>query len=122
MTAEARRRAEALGRRAETLALWFLRAKGYRLLARDFRAPVGEIDLVVRRGRTVAFVEVKRRDSRDAAIFAVTPRQQSRIAAAARTFLAGRPDLARCDMRFDVVAVGGGPLPLHLPDAWRPEF
>ncbi len=122
MTADARRRAEAAGRRAETIAAWYLRAKGYRVLARGEKSRVGEIDLIVRRGRTVAFVEVKRRESRAAAILAVSPRQRARIAAAAERFIAGRADLARCDMRFDIVAVGGGLVPTHLADAWRPGF
>ena len=67
-----RRLAERRGRRAETLAAWYLRLKGYRILARRYRTPVGEIDLIVRRGRLVAFVEVKRRPTEAEAAEAVT--------------------------------------------------
>ncbi|KGM35390.1 YraN family protein, partial [Inquilinus limosus] len=56
---ESRRRAEAFGHRAERAAAWLLRAKGWRILARRLKTPLGEIDIVALRGRTVAFVEVK---------------------------------------------------------------
>ena len=61
MSRQRRRRAYGLGRRAEWMAAWWLRLKGYRILARDFRVAVGEIDLIARRGRTLALVEVKAR-------------------------------------------------------------
>lgn len=124
MSVEKRRQAEAAGRRAETLAAWFLRCKGYRVLERGFRTPMGEIDLIVKRGRTVVFVEVKRRESRDAALYAVTRKQRHRIEAAAGAYLA-RYAGAAPDVRFDIVAIGHGirwGLPLHLADAWRPGF
>ena len=57
----ARRTAYLFGQKAETLAALWLRLKGYRILARRFRAPPGEIDLVARRGRVLALVEVKAR-------------------------------------------------------------
>lgn len=63
-----RQRAERRGRRAEKIAAWFLRAKGYAVLARRYKTPVGEIDLVARRGRTLAFVEVKARKEGEAAL------------------------------------------------------
>ena len=56
-----RRRAERGGRRAETIAAWWLRLKGWTILARRVRTPVGEVDLVARRGRVTAFIEVKAR-------------------------------------------------------------
>ena len=68
-----RRKAERRGRRAELIAAWYLRLKLYRVLARRYRTPVGEIDLIVRRGRTIVFVEVKHRPSEAEALEAVPP-------------------------------------------------
>ena len=121
-TADTRRRAWRYGRLAEAAAAGWLRLKGYRVVARRFRTPLGEVDLVVRRGRTLAFVEVKARHEAAAALEAVTPRQRGRIGRAAQAFLVRRPDLADCDLRFDVVIVGRGRPPRHLADAWRPGF
>lgn len=118
---EKRRRAWRFGRLAEELAVWLLRAKGFRVLARDFRAPVGEIDIVARRGGLLIFVEVKaRRDIAEAAE-AAGARQRARIERAALAFLVGRPRLAGLDMRFDLMLVEPGRWPCHLPDAWRPD-
>jgi putative endonuclease len=117
-TAEHRRRDEA-GRRAEAVSAWFLRLKGYRILARRFRTPVGEIDIVAQRGRVVAFVEVKARASPAVALESVSARQQRRIRRAAEAFLQRRPDIAGCDLRFDLVAVSPWQLPAHVIDAWR---
>src|SRR5579863_8834413 len=75
------------GLSAESRAAAFLIAKGYRILAKRFRTPHGEIDLVARRRNLVAFVEVKARDTLDDAAYAVTPRQQARIIAAAQIWL-----------------------------------
>lgn len=116
---ERRRKAERRGRWAESLCLWSLRLRGYRILARDYRVPVGEIDILARRGGTLAAIEVKARDDQAAAAEAVTPRQRRRITRAAAYFLSGRPSLARLTVRFDVMLVMPGRLPLHLRDAWR---
>ncbi len=116
-----RQRRDSLGRRAEAKSLWFLRLRGYRIPARRVRTPRGEIDLVVRRGGTVAFVEVKARRSLAAAAEAITPRQRRRIARAAEAFLAGRPDLSGLDVRLDAIFVVPGRLPVHLRDAWQVE-
>jgi len=115
-----RKRAYRLGRAAETLCAVFLVLRGYRILARDYRCPVGEIDLVCRRGRRVAFVEVKARHDRGRAAEAVTPAQRARIARAAAHFLARHPHLETCEARFDVILVTPRRLPQHLADAWRP--
>ncbi|WP_119422880.1 YraN family protein [Desertibaculum subflavum] len=120
-SATARRRlAERRGHGAERLAAMLLRLKGYRILARGFRLPVGEIDLVAARGGVVAFVEVKRRGDLVGAIEAISSRQRRRIARAAEAFMAARPDLAGKDQRFDVVLVAPRRLPRHILDAWRP--
>lgn len=115
-----RRRAWARGFAAEGLATWVLRLKGYRILARRLRTPVGEIDIVARRAHLVAFVEVKARADYSQAVYSVTEYQQRRIERAAQFFLATHPALAGLDQRFDVMVVTPGRLPTHLADAWRP--
>jgi putative endonuclease len=107
-----------LGLSAETRAAALLLAKGYRIVARRWRSPVGEIDLVARRGRVLVFVEVKARVSFDDAAEAVTPRQQRRITAAAAAWLASHPHDADRDIRFDVVLVAPWRIPRHLPAAF----
>jgi len=120
-SATARRQAaERSGRGAERLAAALLRLKGYRILARGFRLPVGEIDLIARRRGIVAFVEVKRRGDMTGAIESISSRQRRRIAHAAEAFIAGRPELAALSLRFDVVLVAPRRLPRHILDAWRP--
>jgi putative endonuclease len=79
------------GRIAETAAMLLLLAKGYRILARRWRAPGAEIDIVARRGGTIVFVEVKARRSMDLAEIALTPAQRRRITRAAELFLARHP-------------------------------
>lgn len=116
-----RRAAERRGLRAETWAALWLILKGYRILARRFRAPAGEVDLVVRRGPVVVAVEVKARIGLEAAVDAVSPRQRMRVARVLESFLAGRVELAGLDRRFDLVAIRPWRLPVHLPDVWRPR-
>ncbi|GGF33010.1 UPF0102 protein [Aliidongia dinghuensis] len=118
MTRE-RRAAERHGHRSEAIAAWWLRLKGYRIVARRYKTAAGEIDLIVRRGRVLVFVEVKARADFRAAADAVSPRQQHRIARAASQFLATRPDLADLDQRFDALLIVRRTWPRHLPDAWR---
>jgi putative endonuclease len=113
-----RQRAERTGRRAETVALWYLRLKFYRLLARRYRTPAGEIDLIVRRGRTIVFVEVKQRPDEAAGIEAVTARSRARIARAAAIWIAAHPTAAGLDQRFDVVVAPPRRRPRHLVSAF----
>ncbi|MCB1379201.1 MAG: YraN family protein [Alphaproteobacteria bacterium] len=113
-----RRSAEQSGRFAEYLALLYLSLKGYRLLAHRYRSPVGEIDLVMRRGGTTAFIEVKQRASIDAAIQSVTPHQSRRIAAAARSFMAHDRMAAMQACRFDIVAICPYHWPRHIENAF----
>jgi putative endonuclease len=114
-------RHERWGRLAERVAAWSLRLRGYRVLARRYRTPLGEIDLIVRRGRLLAFVEVKGRADLAAALGALGQRQRQRMARAAELFLLHHPSHADCALRFDLVAVRPWRPPRHLPDAWRPE-
>lgn len=121
MTRPARQRAEIRGRRAEWLAALFLRLKGYRILAERHRNRAGEIDIIARRGGTIAFVEVKARDDLAAALEAVTPSARRRISRAAQLWLASHPELAHIPLRYDIVVLQPGRLPLHRRDAWRIE-
>ena len=102
------------GLSAETRAAAYLMAKGYRILQKRFRTPYGEIDLVARRRHLVAFVEVKARASLDEAAYAVTPRQQQRIIAAAQAWLMAHPEHAEFDLRFDAILIAPRRLPRHL--------
>jgi putative endonuclease len=110
-----------LGVSAEGRAALFLAAKGYRTLAKRWKTPVGEIDLVVKRGNLIAFVEVKARAKLDAAAESVLPRQKKRIIAAAEAWLAAHPEHAGYDMRFDAVLIAPGKLPQHIVSAFEIE-
>ena len=111
----ARRRAQRRGRLAEWMCLWHLRLRGWHIVARDWRCPSGEIDILARRGKVLAVIEVKSRGELVAAASALAPRQRRRIVRAAEAFLTQRSDLAGLDLRFDVMLVA----PLHLPRHWR---
>jgi len=111
-------RAFRTGLSAESRAAAFLIAKGYRILARRFRTPHGEIDLVARRRNLVAFVEVKARENLDDAAYAVTPRQQARIIAAAQIWLMAHPEHDSYDLRFDAMLVAPRRLPRHVMAAF----
>lgn len=127
------------GRNAERVAAWYLRAKGYRILAERYKTPSGEIDLIATRlakpfanpiairGRHLVFVEVKARATLQDGLEAISPRQQQRIRAAAETFLARNasgtdlaPRMVQC--RFDAIVVTPGRFGLphitHRPNAW----
>lgn len=118
-------RLRTLGAAGEDAAAAWLEARGYQILARNVRTRRGEIDLVVRCGGAVVFVEVK---SRTSARFghpaeAVAPRKQRRLGRLAAAYLQ-RPGLEGCAVRFDVIAVrlnGGGRVMTveHLPDAFQ---
>lgn len=115
---EARRRAEQSGHNAEWAASLLLRLKGFRILARRWKGPAGEIDLVARRGRLLVFVEVRRRPTIEEAAFSIGPDKRRRLERAAGAFLVARPALADLDMRFDAILVAPGRLPVHLADAF----
>jgi putative endonuclease len=110
-----------VGLSAESRAAAYLIAKGFRILARRFRSPVGEVDIVARRGRLLVFAEVKARNRLDDAAESLLPRQQRRIAAAASAWLVAHPDDAESDIRFDAVLVAPGRLPRHIPAAFETE-
>jgi putative endonuclease len=107
-----------LGISAESRAAALLIAKGFRILARRYRSPVGEIDIVARRRHLLVFVEVKARERLDDAAWSVTDRQRSRIVAAAEAWLARYPDPSIQDIRFDAMLVAPGHVPRHIPAAF----
>jgi putative endonuclease len=98
-----------------------LQLKGYRILDRRARTPAGEIDLVAARGRILAFVEVKARTRREAALEAVTPQLRQRLEQAAAQWAQKRRGMNALNWRFDIVTVTPGRWPEHLRDAWRAE-
>lgn len=110
--------AEQRGRRAETLACWALRLKGWRILARRARVPGGEVDVIARRGRTLAFVEVKARANDDGAALALDRHRLKRVAIAAER-LAPRYQRDGDQLRIDAMFVVPGRWPRHLPDVWQ---
>jgi len=108
-----------VGISAESRAAAYLVAKGFRIVARRWKSPVGELDIVARRRNLLLFVEVKARANLDAAAESVTPRQQHRIAAAAEAWLATYPDPRITDIRFDAVLVAPGKMPRHIQGAFE---
>lgn len=116
----AKQRAVRKGRWAEFLARIVLIMTGYRILSTNYKTPVGEIDIIANKKKTIAFVEVKARCDIAHAAAAVSISQQKRIQRAAEYFLLQKPRYQNQDIRFDVALVTG---PLHITfvrDAWRP--
>jgi putative endonuclease len=99
------------------MAAWWLRLRGWRILARRARVPGGEVDLIARRGKTVAFVEVKQRGSEGAAALALDEYRLRRVAVAAER-LAPRYTRPGDDFRIDAIFVVPGKLPRHLANVW----
>lgn len=113
-----RRVAERGGRRAERRAAWWLRLKGWRIVAMRARTPVGEVDIVARRGRTLAFVEVKARATEAEAGLALDEYRLRRVARAAEA-LAARHARPGDTIRIDAVFVVPGKWPRHLANVWH---
>lgn len=128
MTSSARQqRGKAARRRgyiAEWLAVSYLRCKGYRVIERNWRSKLGEIDIIARKGRVLALIEVKIRTDAGLAGGAVLHHQRRRLLRALGHYLKTRPELAGLDLRCDVLAMGGSSFgwPVHIIDAWRPDF
>lgn len=113
-----RQRAERGGRRAERLAALWLQLKGWKILGRRVRTPVGEVDLVARRGRILAFVEVKARATVEEAGFALDEWRLRRVAAAAEA-LAHRYARDGDDIRLDAIFIVPRRLPRHMANIWH---
>jgi putative endonuclease len=107
-----------VGLSAESRAAALLVTKGFRILARRWKSPLGEIDIVARRRQLLVFVEVKARGRLDDAAWSVTARQRARIVAAAEAWLAAYPDDGVRDIRFDAMLVAPGCPPRHIPAAF----
>ena len=106
------------GKWGEDAACLFLRLKGYRLIKRNYRSPVGEIDIIAQKRNIVCFIEVKSRHKRMIALNALSNWQQKRIVKAAQVFLKAHPQFQQMDYRFDLIALSRDKLPLHLKNAW----
>jgi putative endonuclease len=113
-----REAAEKRGRGAETLACWYLRLHGWRILARRARVRGGEVDIVARRGRTLAFVEVKARGTDEAAAFALDEWRLRRVVVAAERLT---PCYMRDgdDVRIDALFIVPRRWPRHLANVWQ---
>lgn len=117
---------DAMGDRGENLAARYLRNRGYKIIMRNYRSPLGEIDIVARDGKTIVFVEVKTRAYDDPEPEdQVNAAKQHQITKAARTYLS-RYGIPQPPARFDVVAIiwpnGRDPLIRHTPHAFEPTF
>jgi putative endonuclease len=113
-----RKFAEGSGRRGEAIAALYLGFKGYRIVARRVKTPVGEIDLIARRGRVTVFVEVKARSFSHQEAAALAAVNHRRIVRAAQLWLGRRPDLAAGDLRFDVIFLAPFAWPRHIVNAF----
>jgi putative endonuclease len=103
---------------AEKFCRLLLRLKFYRILASRYKTPMGEIDIVAARGRTLVAIEVKARSSHATAAESISPHQQTRIAHALQHFVIRHPRYANANLRFDVMLAAPGKWPQHLKNAW----
>lgn len=114
----------ARGHFAETIALWYLRMKGYRLVQKNFVVKkgtgAGEIDLIMTKGKTIVFFEVKKRHTYGAAAEAITVNNKMRVVKSSAVFLQKHPEFSNYEMRYDAVLFSNHHfLPRHIPNAWR---
>ena len=119
MTSEKRRHAWRWGQLAETICAVYLVCHGYRIVARRLRSPVGEIDILARRGGTLSIIEVKARPEISTAAAAISHRQKGRPIKAAEWLISGHPEFADLSIRFDAMLVRPWRVPTHIVDAWR---
>ena len=109
---------ERAGRRGEFLAALFLQLQGYRIIGSRVKTPVGEIDLIARRGDTIAIVEVKSRSFSHQETEALLAVNQRRIIRAAQFWLTGRNEMAALHIRFDVIFLAPFAWPRHIVNAF----
>jgi putative endonuclease len=111
--------AQARGIDAEAIACGALEAEGWRVLARRLRTGAGEVDAIAEREGLLAFIEVKARPNLAGAAWALSPKQQARLLAAAEIVLAEHPDWGRAGIRFDVLLVDSAGRVRRIADAFR---
>lgn len=117
--ANSRQKAERRGHLGETVAALYLRLKFYSILARRVKTPVGEIDLIARRGKTLAFVEVKTRKNLAAEEEAHGAVNAARIVRAANWYLTRHKTDSGLTIRFDLIFLAGLSWPRHIPNAFE---
>lgn len=110
--------AEIRGRRGEAIAAWWLRLQGWRIVGQRLKTPRGEVDLIARRGKTIAFIEVKARSRRIDLATAIDGWRLRRVAAAAEQLLP-RYGKGAENMRIDVILVAPWRWPQHLINVWH---
>lgn len=113
-----------VGHFAETVAIWYLRFKGYHLVAKNFLVRkgigAGEVDIIMTKGKTIVFFEVKKRKSFTLAAEAITIQNQMRVTKTSAIFLQKHPRYQAYQMRYDIVLFQSGHWwPKHIPNAWR---
>lgn len=109
------------GRWAEYYVMLYFIGLGYWPKAVRYKTKVGEVDLIVRRGRTLACVEVKYRQGREDGLYAIRPQSQSRIRRATEQYLLENhyeSDRLNIDVRFDAVVVSGNLFIKHIKNAF----
>lgn len=107
------------GKRGEGIAAFYLRCKGYEILEKRFKTPVGEIDILARKGKTLVGIEVKTRKTLENASLALTTFQKRRIERTLLFYLSGKR--SALDLRFDVVLISSWRWPCHIKGAWNIE-
>ncbi len=112
------------GRLYERLSAWYLRLKGYHVVAQNFKVGrgtgAGEIDLIVQKGKILVFVEVKRRPTFREAIEAITLQNQMRVVRSSGVFLKKNTQFRTCLIRYDALLWQAGTWgPKHIQNAWR---
>lgn len=111
------------GKCAEFLARMYMRLHGFRIVAQNYitgrGTTAGEIDFIAKRGKLLAFVEVKQRTTVNDAAYAITPAQQQRLIRGAKSFMKNNPQYADCDLRFDAIFIAFPCQIRHIPNAWR---
>lgn len=113
-----RRAAEARGHKGEALACWWLRLHGWRILGRRVRVRAGEVDIIARRGRSLAFIEVKTRQKAQDLDLAIDAYRLRRVAAAMQV-LTPRFACPGDDIRLDVLLLAPFSWPRHLKNVWH---
>lgn len=110
------------GHIAEFMARCYIRIKGYRIVAKNYitgkGTHAGEIDFIAKRGKTLVFVEVKKRSSIENAAYAIKPIQQQRIRNAAQSFIGCNPQYQNYDIRFDAILIAFPCHIKHITNAW----